>query len=219
MNIDWHKSQNTEYLLLLQQRLKQPRLIWVDQFVEIINNWIIESSINSSFSINEFGCNVGHFFRGLMDIKLSSDYTGYDISDTYLTVARNAFPNGAFRSLDISDSAPEKYADVSIISATLEHINDHEAALRNIFDTTRKLVILRTFLGDIYSCESCYKNGASSAYIIKQFTLDEIVSYPKKFGWSQKLVIDNATDGVSKFVCNSKSIMRSQKIIIFSRAD
>jgi hypothetical protein len=35
--MDWHKIQNSNYLNLLENRLRQPRLKWVEQFIEIIN--------------------------------------------------------------------------------------------------------------------------------------------------------------------------------------
>ena len=37
--MDWHLTQNDEYLDLMKKRLIEPKLIWVDQFVEIINKY------------------------------------------------------------------------------------------------------------------------------------------------------------------------------------
>ena len=83
--MDWQATQNQEYLFLLERRLREPRLIWVDQFVEIINNLINKKNlVFNNLSINDFGCNVGHFYRGIQVINVVIDYCVYDISVTYL---------------------------------------------------------------------------------------------------------------------------------------
>lgn len=210
-------TQNQEYLLLLGRRLKEPKLIWVGQFVEIINKWVEERGFNSGILINDFGCNVGHFYRGAQDIIVPVDYCGYDISDTYLKIAKDNFTEAKFLNFDIAGPIAPRSADVSVISATLEHIDNHLLAMRNIFDASEHLVILRTFIGDSYASDSCLTDGASDEYLIKQFTFESLVSYPKEIGWNACLVTDKATEGRPKFVCNGRTIMRSQKILIFTR--
>lgn len=215
--MDWQTTQSSEYLSLLQNRLKEPRLKWVDQFVEIINNWINKKQWHTELLINDYGCNVGHFYRGVEGINAPTNYCGYDISETYLGIARNCFPEANFLNLDIASPSPPRVADISVISATLEHIHNHGVAIKNIFDTARQLVIIRTFIGDKYACDSCLTDGASNEYIIKQFQLGDLVLYPQSSGWNYVLSVDNATEGMSKFVCNNRSILRSQSIIIFNR--
>lgn len=216
--MDWQSTQNEEYILLLQRRLREPTLIWVQQFVGIINNWLCKQRHDfEEVSINDFGCNVGHFYRGISDIKSPVDYCGYDISDTYLKIASEAFPEANFINLDISGGVRPRAADISVMSATLEHIQNHVAALKNMFDTSRNLVILRTFVGENYHCDYCLTDGASAKYLIKQFMIDELLEYPKQVGWNAKLAIDIATGGKSKFVCNGRSIQRTQKIIVWAR--
>ena len=121
--------------------------------------------------------------------------------------------------LDISGFIAPRTADVAVISATLEHIADHQSAIKNIFDTTTHAVIMRTFLGDSHICEACRTEGARDEYIIKQFIIDDLTLYPKKVGWGVSLVADNATEGKPKFVCNGQTVLRSQQIIVFTRND
>ena len=215
--MDWQATQNQQYLLLLDRRLKEPRLMWVDQFIRIINDWKISKQITSNISINDFGCNVGHFYRGIEFINGVVNYCGYDISETYLEIARKYFPEAAFLNCDISGETAPRTADIAVISATLEHIDNHQSAIKHIFDTSKHLVIMRTFVGESYICDSCLTDGASEEYLIKQFAIDDVTLYPKKAGWNASFVVDNATEGKPKLVCNGRAVMRSQKIIVFTK--
>jgi len=222
---DWHESQNDNYLNLSRTRLSQPKLKWVDQFASIINSktkLIIDSSnsINQSFLCNDFGCNVGHFFRGVEDIILPINYRGYDISEIYLKIARNEFGFEYFENLDVASESIDKLprdADISVVSATLEHIENYHVALKNIFLTTRCLVVLRTFIGDLPLKDYCRTHGAKRDYLIRQFTLDDLVSLPANLGWFYSVHEDIATQGIQKMVCNGNTIPRTQKILVFSR--
>jgi hypothetical protein len=166
--------------------------------------------------MNDIGSYVGHFFRAIPDIKAEIDYNGFDVSEIYLTIARQFFDSDSFFYFDISDGVPRK-ADVTVISATLEHIEDHEKAIKNILESTNELVILRTFIGEQYLEEYCKKDGAIDPYLIKQFTLYLLEKHFNKFIWDMEMVEDEATGGLSKNVCNEKSISRTQKILIFKR--
>ena len=224
---DWHDSQNDNYLNLSCTRLSQPKLKWVDQFVDIINTKFKEtngesSHVDQSFRLNDFGCNVGHFIRGIEDINFPINYIGYDISETYLEIARNKFGSLYFEKLDIaSDSISEdpREAHISVISATLEHIKNYKVAIRKIFHNTRNLVIIRTFIGDRSLKENCRTEGAKSDYLIRQFTIQDLVKIPIELGFSCIEEVDIATSGDIKMTCNFTSIPRKQAVLVFSKTD
>ena len=71
MSYDWHNTQNNEYLQLLLSRLTQSKLIWVQQFRDIINSYTKQNNIDH-FSIKDIGCNVGHFCRILEEFHTYS---------------------------------------------------------------------------------------------------------------------------------------------------
>jgi len=167
--------------------------------------------------INDFGCNASHFYRGIQVMNEVIDYCGYDISDTYLEIARKHFPRASLLNFDISGKVAPRTTDIAVISATLEHISNHQSAIKNIFDTSRHLVIMRTFIVDSYVSEGCLTDGASDEYLIKQFNIDDVTLYPNKVGWDASLVADNDTQGKPKFVCNGRAVIRSQQIIVFTR--
>lgn len=211
MKTDWHITQNDEYFNLLKNRLKEEKLIWVKQFTELIN----ANNFKKDIKINDIGCNVGHFFRAIEDIKCNVDYCGYDISDTYLNLAKDFFKNDNFYNLDISKEIPRK-ADITVISATLEHIVDYKTAINNIIDSTSDTIILRTFIGDKYLCEECLKTGALKPYYIQQFIENDLCSLFNNC-WSYEVFQDLATKGSAKLVCNETSLPRTQKILSFKR--
>jgi len=122
--MDWHSTQNQDYISLLKSRLNGPLLHWVDQFVKIINQSIGEGGITT---LNDLGCCVGNFFRGVDFLQGSINYRGYDVSDIYLSIAREFFPAGNFLKLDISEQMPQE-ADVTVMSATLEHLDNYTNA-------------------------------------------------------------------------------------------
>ena len=212
--MDWHSTQNQDYISLLKSRLNGPLLHWVDQFVKIINQSIGEGGITT---LNDLGCCVGNFFRGVDFLQGSINYRGYDVSDIYLSIAREFFPAGNFLKLDISEQMPQE-ADVTVMSATLEHLDNYTNALKNIFSSTKKLVILRTFVGPESLFDRCQTFQATDSYLIRQFTIEEIRSNLPE-GWRYDLLEDSATNGKIKFVCNGLTIPRRQQIFVFSRSE
>jgi SAM-dependent methyltransferase len=223
---DWQDTQNKDYLALLNKRLNEPRLIWVDQFIDLIYMWLEDAYggiLDRPLRINDFGCNVGHFYRGCKDLLKDFSYVGYDISETYLTIAKSSFEksgNNLFNLLDFSlvSSKPRiRFADISVISATLEHIQDYREAIENIFSSTGSLVLMRTFVGNDQLSDYCMTDGAQSKYLIRQFKIEDLIVKPRSKGWSFDLVQDKATLGHSKFVCNGRTIPRSQFILVFKK--
>jgi hypothetical protein len=205
---DWHNlTQNQEYLELQKNRLADKPLIWVTQFKKIIKNLHLDSP-----KINDIGCCVGHFFR---EIEVDWDYVGYDISDTYLRIARENF-DGRFYNLDISKSKP-RLTNVSIISATFEIIEDHQKFIENVFTTTENFVVLRTLIGDTYREDLCKKNESMNPYKIKQFTVEQLeILANKSLFHLKEVIIDEATNG-EEYIYPLINLPRKQQILLFEK--
>ena len=216
--MDWHlNTQNKDYLDLSIKRLNEPALIWVSQFTDIINSKM-KSFNKSTLKINDIGCNVGHFYRNINEIKSKVNYTGFDISKTYLDIAHNHFPEANFILEDVGSSKFDKTkynCDISIISATLEHIEDFEVFLENVFESTNHLVLIRTFIGNESRKDYCLKPEANQSYLIRQFKLAELKGKSFNSSWNCEEIQDLATGGVQKQVCDG--IDRSQRILSFQK--
>jgi 2-polyprenyl-3-methyl-5-hydroxy-6-metoxy-1,4-benzoquinol methylase len=218
-NSDWHlQTQNGDYLDLSIKRLNEPALIWVSQFTDIINSKM-KSFDKSALKINDIGCNVGHFYRNINQINSKVYYTGFDISKTYLDIAHNHFPEANFILEDVGSYKFDKNkynCDISIISATLEHIEDYEVFLENIFQSTNDIVLIRTFIGNESRKDYCLKPEANQSYLIRQFKLAELKDKSFNSSWNCDEIEDKATGGVQKQVCDG--IDRSQRILCFQKA-
>jgi 2-polyprenyl-3-methyl-5-hydroxy-6-metoxy-1,4-benzoquinol methylase len=212
---DWHTlTQNDEYLNLSSQRLSEPPLIWVNQFTQMINDFVGEN--NGKFVINDIGCNVGHFARNVELINSDIAYRGIDISKTYLGIAKNHFPNLEFYIEDFAQkdlNISQFDCHISLVSATLEHINDYQQFLSNVFKTTSQMVLIRTFIGETREMDYCLKEGAAQSYLIRQFMLSDLVNKDFNKEWLFEEIIDDATLSKPKVICNS--ITRSQQILKF----
>jgi 2-polyprenyl-3-methyl-5-hydroxy-6-metoxy-1,4-benzoquinol methylase len=212
---DWHAlTQNDEYLKLSSQRLSEPPLIWVNQFTQIINDFIGENK--GKYVINDIGCNVGHFARNVELINADIAYRGIDISKTYLEIAKHHFPKLDFFIEDFAQKELNIFqfeSDISVVSATLEHIDDYEQFLSNIFKTTSQMVLIRTFIGETSEMDYCLKEGATQSYLIRQFVLSDLVNKNFNKDWLFEEIIDEATLNKPKVICNS--ITRSQQILKF----
>jgi SAM-dependent methyltransferase len=212
---DWHAlTQNEEYLKLSSQRLSEPPLIWVNQFTQIINDFIGENK--GKYVINDIGCNVGHFARNVEFINSDIAYRGIDISKTYLEIAKHHFPKLDFFIEDFAQKELNIFqfeSDISVVSATLEHIDDYEQFLSNIFKTTSQMVLIRTFVGETSEMDYCLKEGATQSYLIRQFVLSDLVNKEFNKDWLFEEIVDEATLSKPKVICNS--ITRSQQILKF----
>ncbi len=219
-NMDWHlNTQNKDYLDLSIKRLNEPALIWVSQFTDIINSKM-KSFDKSALRINDIGCNVGHFYRNINEINSKVNYAGFDISKTYLDIARSHFPEASFIQEDVGSSKFDKNkynCDISVISATLEHIEDYEVFLENVFQSTNNLVLIRTFIGNESRKDYCLKPGANQSYLIRQFKLAELKDKSFNSSWNCGEIEDLATGGAQKQVCDG--IYRSQRILSFQKAN
>jgi 2-polyprenyl-3-methyl-5-hydroxy-6-metoxy-1,4-benzoquinol methylase len=211
---DWHlETQNSDYLDVSEKRLTEPPLMWVNQFTEIINS---KFETSQKIRINDIGCNVGHFARNINELKSKVDYRGIDISDVYLNIARQKFPELRFENQDFSSKElnREKFkCDISIISATLEHIQNYKHFLKNIFSSTQKLILIRTFIGDESRKEYCQKENALKPYLIRQFKKEQLVNQVFNKEWAVEFHEDKATESKWKNIC--AEIRRRQIVIVY----
>ncbi|MBU0587291.1 MAG: class I SAM-dependent methyltransferase [Gammaproteobacteria bacterium] len=215
-NLDWHLNfQDEEYLRLSLQRLHEdcPPLNWCVQFTDIIRKQWTEAG--RPLAVNDIGCNVGHFCRVLDGLDAKVHYRGYDISETYLSIARAKYPSRQFTFLNIENDEPKDRADISIISATLEHIEGWEAALRNILLSSMRCVLLRSFFGFEAASDLYKKVDASRPYLIRQFSFGEIAEFARGLGFSTRFVRDRATDSVPQYL--GCSVTRTQYIAVMSK--
>lgn len=200
-------SQNSQTrerdIILYKNRIKKINHIWVDQIL----NLIIKSSDISKgkYKINDIGCNLFQFYKGIKRKKISKrfDYFGYDHDKEYIKQGLKFFPELKKKSkvLNIEKNFPRK-TDISVISATLEHLIDSDKSLENILKSTKKKVFIRTFLGK-KKIVKLFKNKkyVDNPYHINQFSFNWIEKKLKKHNFFDiSFIKDMATKGKTRTV-------------------
>ena len=216
----WHDSQDDDYLKSITVRAKQERLTWCSQFFDILEK--PETGLSSiSFSLNDFGCQYFQVYKELISREhLSVDYFGYDSEKRYVDVGLSLFPE-LKSSCKVADVAREggdiREADVSVISATLEHIDDFQGVIENLVKKSRKVVVIRSFFGGVYLKDFAKKPSAKAPYPIQQFVLDELL-FPAFADWDVEVVRDHHTDSmpIVKFFENGP-IVRTAYFVVLQR--
>lgn len=214
---DWHlETQDEDYLSLMRERIDDNSrpLIWCEQFANIISDL---PHSNQNLIINDIGCNVGHFCRVVCSMGRSIIYNGYDISGTYVELAKKNFPDHMFYVADISRTEPLTIADVSIVSATLEHIRNWKEALKNIYLSTRNVVLVRSFFGDTPAVDMLMKAEARSPYIVRRFSFSVFASHANLHGFKVEFIRDRATDSIPTHL--GGGIVRTQYVAKLTRGN
>lgn len=214
----WQHTKSEAYIESVEQRLLNVSLTWVEQFLDII----LEKNGMSSASINDFGCQSFQFYKGLKSRALNFDYRGYDLEAKYVEIGLRVFPEliDKYSLMDISVSPPPARGDISVMSATLEHIHDYRSALKNILSHTNRLVVLRTFFGDRTYCSIAREKGASHDYLIWEFSFSEIMGIFDELGFTTSIIRDRYTDSMPKYLSHeyvTKGIVRSQYVLVGER--
>tara|TARA_B100000674_G_C37936234_1_gene960424 strand:+ start:663 stop:1217 length:555 start_codon:yes stop_codon:yes gene_type:complete len=173
-------------------------------------------------SINDIGCNHGQLYKELKREKLSDtwDYLGFDYDEYYLACAKEHFEHDVhrFKRLDIEKEVPRK-AEATICSATFEHLDNPKQALRNMILSTRRYLILRTFVGETDLFEEAKKSmGVDQEYNINQFGLFSLTERFLSNGFSLKCLPDHATNmSEVKEVLEGSGIKRKMVVLLAER--
>ena len=195
----FQESQDKEYFSLCVHRAKKTYLVWVEQFLDIISE---NADMNTTLKLNDIGCNLGQFWKGLKRRDfVNIDYNGFDYEEMYVEEAKNIFPEVSekFNFLDIEKTTPPQ-CDITVCSATLEHMEYLQPSLENMLESTDKLFLLRTFFGEIPLKSIRMKKNAKSYYNIHQFSFHEVFSSFKRNGFSPKIIRDQYTDSMPRYL-------------------
>lgn len=199
---------------IYEYRLKKIRLIWCEQVLKIIDKHFLKS-----FSLNDFGCNYFQFYK---EIKLSKktkkvDYFGLDKDIRAVKIGLKKFPNlnRRYKICNIENYNPRN-ADVSIISSTLEHCNNPKKIINNMLNSTKKLIVIRTFVGQVNLCKT-FNNKKKFPFKVKirQFSRKTIRNIFARKKFKIKILKDKATKNSKSYLVNEeKKFRRKMQIVI-----
>jgi len=142
------------------------------------------------------GCNYFQFYKEIKINKYLCDYFGYDIDKNFINLGLTKFPElkKKYKIANIENTNLRK-SDISIIADTLEHTEKPEKIIKNIISSTKKIIILRTFLSseeEVLIVKN--KKNLKVPYFINCFSFNMIIEYFIKNDFFPQVYPDLATN-------------------------
>ena len=200
-------------LKLYKKRLENIRLTWCQQVFEIIKKLNF-----SNPKINDLGCNYFPFYKEIKFNNYVCDYFGYDIDEKFIKLGLTKFPElkNKYKLANIEKTNLRK-CDISIISGTLEAVENPEKVIKGIILSTKKIIILRTFLSDKEEVKLIKnKKLIDQPYFLNCFSYNMIIEYFIKNDFFPKIYPDLATNLSDVNEICSK-VKRRWFIVIFTK--
>jgi hypothetical protein len=210
--LSWHHTQDDQYLKLIKQRIESINLIWTSQFLDIIG-----ADGNYFKDVKDIGCQAFQFYKEIKRRNFLIDYYGYELDQEYVDLGLKYFPELVDKVFvaDFANINEIKVTDLSICSATLEHIEDWRPFLKKILGTTANTVLIRTFLDKQSALDMCRNPNSSVFYPIHQFSFSEFLSEIKESGFYPDVIRDCYTDSLPKLLeVYPKGIVRTQYVVV-----
>lgn len=208
----------SKQLDLYRHRSKKVRLTQCKSVCDILDNFDIKK-------INDLGCNYFQLFKEIYLRKSKYDYFGYDLDRKFINIGLDYFANLFNKNLKLKSKINNLYfnykvsniekdnlrnCDCTILSAVLEHVDRPRKVLNKIFKTTKKIIILRTFV-DLKAQEAIQVKGVKKPYNIRKFSFNYLKKIFLKNGFFLYFILDEATKFSKKnlFVNNNLKKQRN----------
>lgn len=190
----FQKSQNDDYLRLVENR-PTADLTWVAQALDIMEPYAAKPG---QVTVKDIGCQAFQFYRQMKLRFPAWQYYGYDIETTYIDIGLKHYPElkNNYRLADFSTTADPLKTNFSVLSSTLECVDNWLGFLDNLFRSTTDLVCIRAFLGNETKRASVRLDEATEDYPTWQFGFEDIMSKIDKLGWWPVVARDRYTDSL-----------------------
>ena len=164
------------------------------------------------------GCNYFQFYKEIKINNYKCDYFGYDIDKKFINLGLTKFPELKKKyKLTNIENANLRKSDISIIADTLEHTEQPEKILNNIISSTKKVIILRTFLSSEEKVQIVKnKKDLNVPYLINCFSFNMIIEFFIKNNFFPQIYPDLATN-LSQINKVFPNIQRRFFIIVFTK--
>jgi hypothetical protein len=106
------------------------------------------------------------------------------------------------------------HTDISVCSATIEHIDNWVLFLEKMLGSTSNYVYIRTFMGETTQRVVGYHSGATDGYPIWQFSFQDMFAAIRDFGFYPELRKDTFTESLPRLLnVSPNGIIRSTYVI------
>lgn len=220
-NIFTHTSNTAPRdIKLYIKRLKTLRLTWCKQICDLIEYIYPQKKVE----INDIGCNYFQLYKEIKLRKLNYNYYGYDIDEKFIKIGLSKFSEllKKFKVANVEKIIPRK-TNITVLSGTLEHCEKPHLILKNIFESTKDLIILRTYC-DVKSEVALMKEDPLDGKLFKvpllinQFSYSDIVNIFIKNNFYPSFIPDKATNNSKSWkLFKNKKTYRKMVIILGKR--
>ena len=220
-----HSSETfgSKQIKLYSYRAEKVRLIWCKAVCDILDNFHIKK-------INDLGCNYFQLFKEMYLRKSKYDYFGYDADQKFINIGldyliklKSSNKNKKKRkeggvqinnlsfNYKVSNIEKDNFrnCDCTVLSAVLEHVDRPNIILRKVFKTTKKIIVLRTFV-DLKSQEAVQVKGVKKPYNIRKFPFNYLKKIFLKNGFYLYFILDEATKFSKKTLYVNNSVKKSR---------
>ncbi len=211
----WIHTQGPDYLNMIRHRIENVDLVWVSQFLDIL-----QGESDKSVSVKDIGCQAFQFYKEIKKRGVPFDYHGYELDQNCVDLGLEYFPELSKKVLvgDFAKLDEVKHTDVTVCSATIEHIDSWIGFLQRMLNTTSNVVVIRSFFGENTKRDICNHNGATDNYPIWQFSFSEFLAVIRKCGFFSEIVRDRYTDSFPKYLdVLPDGIIRTQYVVVARR--
>lgn len=116
---------------------------WESAEMQDVRFRVLAAALLAEGSLLDVGCGQGHLFEFLRRCGRSFDYTGMDINDANLAIARSRFPDGNFVHGDVSSLEADQRYDFVVASGVFN--------VRRYDDPARQLALVTDAIGRMYA--------------------------------------------------------------------
>ena len=138
-------------------------------------------------SVLEIGCSIGLLPKFMNNVFNNVEYTGLDLSEKSLALAKKNFINGNFLEGDFLQLSLEKDYELILSLDVIDHVYDPDAFLKKIIQKTKKFGFVRAYRGyfdeiddhimEYRTNEGIYLNNLSIKKIHALFKQNNITKY------------------------------------------
>ena len=203
------KTHGSREIKLYKYRAKNTRLKWCKQIVSLLNLFKVKS-------LKDLGCNYFQLYKEIKYQKMNIKYFGYDAEQVFIKLGLNFFPE--LKNNYVIGNVEDirlKTTDVTVISAMLEHSDKPKKILKNAINTTRKILIIRSYFGPTNK-KAIHSKGIKNPINFNQFSFKEIQKILKKKNYNCNYILDESTNFSlqSKYLNNLKNNINKRNMFI-----
>ncbi len=143
---EWARRESTEHTLEKRAKGELPQMESTKQLTKLV-----KEVYRPGMRVLDVGCNVGHYLVGLREISSELEYKGVDAYAHYIEKAKKIFSQDSHSSFEVKSIFdplfPQAPFDIVFSCNVLLHLPDFRTPLRNLIQSTKKVLLIRTLIG------------------------------------------------------------------------